>query len=184
MEEKIRVLSDIGVDVSASCRLGIFERLADKNGNLGPTEEEKATAQEEWMQMYDQLKDYKEKSGLSLPPVSPYTPLVKWVKRQRNEYQRLIAGKTSDMTAQRIHYLNEIQFPFIPTIKQISWDDRYEELKLYKEKHGNVAVPAHHPGKNCIPSADISLFFIIFFNSKQLAFNHISLLQHIVLDTR
>ena len=28
---------------------------------------------------------------------------------------------------------------------KVSWDDRYEALKKFKEKHGHLQIPAQHP---------------------------------------
>lgn len=97
--------------------------------------------------MYDQLSEFKEKHGRSLPPRKPRTPLLRWVEKQRTDYKKLLAGKRTDMTTLRVRYLNAIQFPFLSTVQNVSWDDRYEEVKLYKAKYGNILVPYSYPGK-------------------------------------
>lgn len=124
------------------------------------TEEEKAVANEEWMQMYNQLKDFREKNGHSLPNQrKPRTPLYNWVDRQRNQYKKLLKGKKTDMTPQRVRYLNAIQFPLLPSRQKISWDDRYEELKSYKAKYGNIVVPRSYPGRLYIVHRHLDFLF-------------------------
>lgn len=100
------------------------------------------------MEMYNQLKDFRQKNGHSLPPQNnPRTPLYNWVAQQRIQYKKLLAGERTAMTPQRVRYLNVIQFPFLSTVHNVSWDDRYEELKLYKAKYGNIVVPRTYPGR-------------------------------------
>lgn len=149
MEEKIKVFKDIGLDFNAKRKKD--KRLSAQRVKIPQTEEEKNASHEKWMQMYEQLKAFKEENGQSLPPSRPRTPLFAWVQKQRNDYKKFIAGNPSEMTAIRSHYLNSIQFPFLATFKKISWDDRYEELKLYKAKHGNITVPKTYPGKTDVP---------------------------------
>lgn len=119
------------------------------------SEEEKAAAHEQWMQMYFELKAFKEKNGNALPPCTPRTSLYTWVQKQRNDYKKFLSGATSDMTALKVHYLNEIQFPFSATRLKVPWDERFEELKRYKAKYGNILVPRSYPGKILIPNVDI-----------------------------
>jgi hypothetical protein len=111
------------------------------------SEEEKAAAHEQWMKMYFELKAFKEKNGNALPPCTPRTPLYAWAQKQRNDYKKFLSGSISDMTALKVHYLNEIQFPFSATRLTVPWDERFEELKLYKAKYGNILVPRSYPGK-------------------------------------
>lgn len=54
--------------------------------------------------------------------------------------------KSSQLDKYRIDKLNEIDFQWsLQGWKTVSWDDRYEALKRFKEKHGHVVVPRNHP---------------------------------------
>lgn len=136
-EEKIKAFENIGLDLFAK------------------RYETKALEREEWMQMYNLLKDFQKKNGHVSPPKQAGDPLYIWVTKQRHEYNKRISGKPSNITALRIRYLSAINFQFLATKQNIPWDDRYEELKLYKAKYGNVLVPRSYPGKICISNQEI-----------------------------
>ncbi len=105
------------------------------------TEKEKVEAQEEWMKMFEEIKAFKKQHGHCIPPSKPWTPLRSWMEKQRNGYKSFLAGRETEMTGLRIRYLNEIQFPFTPTRVKVPWEERFLELKLFKEKYGNCLVP-------------------------------------------
>ncbi len=156
MEEKIKAFKDIGLDLFAK------RKRLSKNKKKALSEEKMAAVHEEWMQMYEQLTEFKEKHGHSLPPRNPRTTLLRWVEKQRTDYKKLLAGKRTDMTTFRVRYLNAIQFPFLSTVQNVSWDDRYEEVKMYKAKYGNISVPESYPGKMyCTVLVDTRLFLLI-----------------------
>jgi len=70
--------------------------------------------------------------------------LKNWVKKQRAEYRRLLAGKQSQITIERVHALNDIGFDWnVMSSRCIgtNWKDRYEELREYKAKYGDCHVP-------------------------------------------
>lgn len=102
-----------------------------------------------WEQKYEELCEYHERFGHSNVPAD-YTenqPLAIWVKRQREaHYKRFHHDMKSGMTNERIAALGKLGFDFseykpIPRGKQISWDDRIQQLQAYKDKHGHCNVP-------------------------------------------
>ena len=105
------------------------------------TDEEKLKAQDEWMKMFDKMKEFKQQHGHCVPPSKPQSALRTWMEKQRIGYKNFLAGNPTDMTGLRIRYLNEIQFPFAPTRVRVPWEERYLELRRFKEKYGNILVP-------------------------------------------
>lgn len=102
-----------------------------------------------WEQKYEELCDYRERHGHCNVPASynENQPLAIWVKRQREaHYKRFRNGMKAGMTDERIAALQKIGFSFaeynpIPRGKQMSWDDRIQQLQAYKDKHGHCNVP-------------------------------------------
>ena len=102
-----------------------------------------------WEQKYEELCDYRERHGHCNVPASynENQPLAIWVKRQREaHYKRFHHGLKSGMSDERIAALQKIGFSFaeykpIPRGKQMSWDDRIQQLQAYKDKHGHCNVP-------------------------------------------
>ena len=58
--------------------------------------------------MYDKLKEYKEKNGDCLVPISE-GKLGKWVSVQRNRYKGP-SGRSKQLTAEQVRLLNDIGF--------------------------------------------------------------------------
>lgn len=96
---------------------------------------------ENWDEIYEELKDFKTKNGHCIPPVQPATKLRHWVDKIRTEYKKLRAGSSSALTAQRLQKLNDIDFQFERKIKPRTWEERYEELVRFKENFGHCRVP-------------------------------------------
>jgi len=94
-EERIYKLEQIGFVWDASDKIG-----GGKRNDEG------------WMQMFEQLMEYKEQHGDCLvPQVYEGNPkLGKWVSRQRYFYHRTKMGKSTRMTEERQHKLEELGF--------------------------------------------------------------------------
>ena len=91
---RVNILNNIGFVWDASDKIGF------KKDNEG------------WMQMFEQLMEYKEKHGdFLVPQVYEGNPkLGKWVSRQRYFYHRTKMGKSTRMTEERQHKLEELGF--------------------------------------------------------------------------
>jgi len=89
---------------------------------------------ERWQLRYDELVAYKKEHGDCLVPSSykENEPLGKWVARQRSLWN---AGKMSE---DRMKLLDKIDFVFD------LWQNRYNELLVYKEEHGDCLVPDNY----------------------------------------
>ena len=73
-----------------------------------------------------------------------------WVQTQRKYYRLLNERKSARMSDDRIQNLESIGFQWSPRCSQmkngetIQWDARFQELKKYKETHGDCNVPQKH----------------------------------------
>merc|ERR1712194_857019 len=62
------------------------------------------------------------------------------------EYKKLKEKKSSQLDKYRIDKLNEVNFQWsLQCWTVISWDDRFDALKKFKEKHGHCSIPRNHP---------------------------------------
>ena len=89
-----------------------------------------------WEDYFNELKAYKEANGdCNVPDIYPENPqLSKWVGRHRYRYK---LGKIDE---ERIRRLEEIGFEW-SVLKQTGWNERYSELKAYKDVNGDCRVP-------------------------------------------
>jgi len=94
-----------------------------------------------WRRHFNDLKNYKEEHGNCLVPMhyekSPQ--LGHWVKEQRRHFASMQRGKESHLTLERMRLLDSIGFCWDSL--EITWWNRYEDLKKYKRKHGSCMVP-------------------------------------------
>jgi hypothetical protein len=98
-----------------------------------------------WMERYVELCQYKEQNGDCLVPdgYANNPPLARWVREQRGQYKRAMAGKSSYMSKQRLEALQKLDFTWSLRDK-VEWKLRYEELLLFKSQHGHCLVPSHY----------------------------------------
>ena len=87
-----------------------------------------------------QLEQYKSINGHpNVPETFKEDPLLgRWVSQQRALFRK------QNLTQDRIDALTEIGFDFTPGDKKILFETRLEQLKEYKDIHGDVNVPRCH----------------------------------------
>ncbi|KAL7541416.1 hypothetical protein ACHAWF_006928 [Thalassiosira exigua] len=104
-------------------------------------------SQKAWDKKYTELLEYIKQNGhCNVPATYRHSPLGTWVGKQREEYKKLKDKRSSQLDKYRIDKLNEVKFQWsLQSWTVISWDDRYEALKRFKEKHGHCKVPRNHP---------------------------------------
>ena len=94
-----------------------------------------------WMKYYEIAKKYYEEHG-NLEVPSNYKEhglnLGAWVGRQRQIKKNSVRGL---LTHEQEELLLKIGMRFDVNIEDIIWNKRYEEIKKYKEEHGNLEVP-------------------------------------------
>lgn len=100
--------------------------------------------EEKWSYHFNELLQFKRETGHCLVPHTfPAKPhLARWVKRQRRQYKLKLEGnKNSTMTDERIKILNDVGFVW--DSHEIIWNERFNQLKAYKDKYGNCKVPSY-----------------------------------------
>ena len=101
-----------------------------------------------WEQCIEALKNYHEKHGhCNVNQQKGEKQLANFIKKIR-EYKRRIENRTYNehlLTADRIQQLDGMGFCWRARVKDTSFDGHLEDLKKYKELHGNCDVPAVYP---------------------------------------
>jgi superfamily II DNA or RNA helicase len=105
-----------------------IKRLNDIGFAWNPTESQ-------WEEMFDTLKKYKKKHGHcnATRHRAENKQLANWVSVQRRSYQK------ESLSDDQIKRLDDIGFVWDPTESQ--WEEMFDTLKEYKEKHGHCNVP-------------------------------------------
>ena len=96
----------------------------------------------QWESRLRELKEFKEKHGhCNVHNLYP-GGLGCWARKQR------YAGKEGSqrLDAGQIQKLEELGFQWRIITKSARWEERLQELKNFKEKHGHCDVPSAHPG--------------------------------------
>ena len=92
-----------------------------------------------WDEMYQRLVAYKNERGgdTNVPHVYDQDPqLGKWVISQRQ------AQKNTKMSVEHVSLLDSIGFDW--GVPQRDWDKMYQQLIMYKRKHGDTKVPRRY----------------------------------------
>mmetsp|Transcript_36663 Transcript_36663/g.53708 ORF Transcript_36663/g.53708 Transcript_36663/m.53708 type:complete len:120 (+) Transcript_36663:93-452(+) len=94
-----------------------------------------------WLDMFEQLKKNKEIHGHCSVSIrcSSNKRLANWVSKQRQVYYDMKEGRSSIMTAERVDMLNSLGFVW--ELRENNWHEILDELKEYKERHGDCLVP-------------------------------------------
>lgn len=77
----------------------------------------------------------------------PNKALGKWVNCQRTQYARMISGKPSQLTSERVKKLEDVGFKWSSGYSKdmdTLWHKRYRELTDYSNKFGNCDVPKRY----------------------------------------
>lgn len=91
----------------------------------------------QWEEHYQELKQFCQQHGHCQVP-GKMRKLTSWIENQRT------ARKNKLLPAEREKKLNEINFIWSFTnIKEVSWNERYKQLKDYKQKYGDCFVPVN-----------------------------------------
>lgn len=105
-------------------------------------------ANKKWNAMFQALHQYKEIHGDCLVPNRyPGNPqLGSWVSTQRRQYKFYQEDQRPPMTQERIELLENLGFVWATRDpRHVPWDTRLEQLKKYKEIHGDCLVKIGHP---------------------------------------
>ena len=99
---------------------------------------------ERWLERYRALCLFQQIHGhclVSSHGDEKYYSLALWVKRQRYQYRVGKEGKRSSMTDEREAALQ--QLGFVWDSQGAIWEERLNELRAFKEVHGQCNVPAN-----------------------------------------
>ena len=96
-----------------------------------------------WMSKFKLLQEFKRKHGHAKVPYSKSSDendngLVAWVKRCQYQYKLYQEGKPSNLNAEKIQMLDDMGMVW--KRRADSWNDRFQDLVAFKEKHGHLNV--------------------------------------------
>lgn len=142
---------NVDVPIKLESGLGMWvsvQRRSEKNGKLSP--EKKARLNEvgfiwdtldaQWVDRLTELVTYKEKHGDFHVPQNHPSGLGSWISQQK-----LYASK-GKLPEERKAMLEQVGFSWENRKPKSDWDERFNELTCYKEKHGSLEVPRSYPG--------------------------------------
>eukprot|EP00956_Cyclotella_meneghiniana_P023549 scaffold46055_cov56-Cyclotella_meneghiniana.AAC.4 len=91
------------------------------------------TLEDQWLERYEELFQYKKEYGNTLVPrhYGANPSLASWVNTQRK--------RTGNLSNERVNALNAIGFVW--ECQNDSWSKRFQELLEYKKEHNNTLVP-------------------------------------------
>jgi Helicase associated domain len=98
-----------------------------------------------WIESYKELVAYKSQYGNCIVPrgFSLNPKLACWVAEQRKQYKLHVDGKHSPITPNRIQLLEGIGFAW--NAHEAAWDKHFNDLRSFKDDHGDCKVPLMHP---------------------------------------
>ncbi|CAJ1949733.1 unnamed protein product [Cylindrotheca closterium] len=122
-------------------RLREEEPDTDANGKVIQFRQYQA---EIWSEKFEDLIEFRKMFGHCHVPhyYQQNAPLAQWVKRQRYQYKLKVDGKRSTLSDERIRLLNKIGF--IWNSHDAVWEERWNELAIYKRLHGDCVVPSNY----------------------------------------
>ncbi len=112
----------------------------DENNRKKRTSSKSARAA--WTKWMEKLTEYRNEHGNVDVPLKyePCPSLGTFVNRQRSELKKMEAGKATSLTPERIQDLNKLGFKWALRESHVSWEDRYEELKQFKDTNGEFVL--------------------------------------------
>lgn len=99
---------------------------------------------ENWIDRYNELKEFKEKNGHTRVSEKENKSLHEWAKAMRCQYNRY-NGNQRDcyITEDQFNQLKEIELD--SSLRESKFDQRFKELMEFKEQHGHCVVPSNYP---------------------------------------
>eukprot|EP00957_Ditylum_brightwellii_P014488 1091266-Ditylum_brightwellii.AAC.1 len=103
-----------------------------------------------WFDMFQELKKYKDMHGhCSVPTRCSFNKhLANWASRQRQKYWEMKEGKSLSMTAEHGNMLNSLGFAW--KLHENDWHKMLDDLKEYKERHGDCLIPLKYAPDPCL----------------------------------
>lgn len=97
-----------------------------------------------WSEKFEDLCEFRRMFGHCHVPhtYTQNSALAQWVKRQRYQYKLKMAGKRSTLSDERVRLLDKIGF--IWNSHDVVWEERLNELILFKQQQGHCVVPSNY----------------------------------------
>lgn len=97
-----------------------------------------------WSEKFNELVHFHNRFGHCLVPNNwkENVKLSQWVKRVRHNYKLRKEGKKTSLTEEKILALEALDFTW--SVQEDTWEERFNELQVFKAMHGHTNVP-----KNC-----------------------------------
>ncbi|MDB4524163.1 Helicase associated domain protein [Akkermansiaceae bacterium] len=120
------------------------QRRTKKSGKLDPNKIKRLDGigfvwdwlQEKWDNWFQQLRDYKEKHGnCVVSQGSENQDLGQWTSLQR------VLHRKGKLERHRADALTNLGFSW--DVREEAWEESYQQLKTYSQKHGHCLVPQH-----------------------------------------
>jgi hypothetical protein len=99
---------------------------------------------ERWMERFQDLVQYFQLYGHFNVPYKQNPPLFQWVKRQRHQHKLRRLGHHSNLSLDRIEMLQKVGFVW--DSHRAAWDEKFQELKEFKDIYDHCFVPCIHQG--------------------------------------
>jgi len=99
-----------------------------------------ARERQNWDEHYELLIAFKEEYGHTrVPPRGDWKHLYQWLYNKKRRKHRPYIG-SPQLTQEQIDQLDELGIDW--NHESLIWDEKYEELKAFKEKFGHTRVPS------------------------------------------
>jgi hypothetical protein len=151
-------LTQATLEVMAKQQL-LNEQATTKTNQNWPCKRQKTADQnqydyqvEKWDAQFNELLAFKAQHGhCRVPQNYEGNPaLSHWVKRQRYQYKCKREGKVSGISESRIQRLEQIGFVW--DAQELLWQTRFDELKVFRLKHGHCNVPYNYDLNRKLPT--------------------------------
>jgi len=99
--------------------------------------------------MLEEIKNYKEIHGHCVVSGKSKTSkcLALWASTQRQQLREMKEGRPSTILQERLDMLNSLGFAW--KRREGNWQEMFDELNVYKEKHGDCLIPQTYAPNLC-----------------------------------
>eukprot|EP00550_Attheya_septentrionalis_P007695 CAMPEP_0198281856 /NCGR_PEP_ID=MMETSP1449-20131203/1736_1 /TAXON_ID=420275 /ORGANISM="Attheya septentrionalis, Strain CCMP2084" /LENGTH=1094 /DNA_ID=CAMNT_0043977825 /DNA_START=130 /DNA_END=3414 /DNA_ORIENTATION=- len=142
-DERIKLLTDIGFSWQKTRRHKFVKNIESGDGEQLVTVLLSIKNTDLFEKRVIELEAYKKQHGNLLVPKS-YPVLGRWVKQQRLKFKQMMEGnRPSNFSDDQINILKGLGFVFQVRYGSLDdiWKRRLEELKQFKQEHGDCLVP-------------------------------------------
>ena len=144
LQNQTRAAEGVGVDVPVA----FDETVTPLRSEAMPLAAENAKKRKrpanddaKWEAHFQEMARYKLKHGdCEISSKTASRCLQNWIKLNREEFAKIKEGKDTTLQAQRLSKLTKLGFNFTPKKRYPTWEERVEQCREYKTKHGKDPV--------------------------------------------